>query len=142
MTNTIFGNYIYLTLFYFFAMLPCVTLLMLPGFRFFQKKTLEVKTSFIKSYFYFYTVFCALSIFAASLAFFLLMTNKGSMYFLVHFGLIVPLSGYLLGSLFSKIIEKKPKKNFSTITVILLSSFSFFISFIYMGLKAHLGLGL
>ena len=138
--STIFGNFIYLMAFYFLVLLPFCSLVLLRAFRAFQRKISGLEGGWIKSLFYSYLMWCILSLFAASLAYLQITLKTGSYYFLIHFFLVVPVLSLLLGMLFSKIKNKDCTKDFSTNVGTVLNFFSFFIAFIYMGLKSHLGM--
>lgn len=139
MMNTIFSNYIYVTAFYFLALLPFFSLIFLSAFCSFQKKISGLERSLMKCFFYFYALWCIVSLFAASLSYLLLATNTGSYYFSIHFFVIVPVLSMLSGVIFSGIINKNCIKEYLSNLGIFLNSFSLFTSFIYMGLKFYLG---
>lgn len=140
MINTIFGNYMYLTGFYFFAFVPLYSLALLLTFCVFRKKKSVLEKSLIKYYLYFYAACCIASLFAASLSYLLLSTNTGSYYFPIHFFVAVPVLSLLSGCVFSGITNKGCVKNYASNLGIFLNSFSLFSSFIYMGLKSYLGM--
>jgi hypothetical protein len=141
MMNTIFSNYLYVTAFYFLVLLPFFSLIFLSAFCSFQKKISGLERSLMKCFFYFYAVWCIVSLFATSLSYLLLTTNTGSYYFLTHFFIAVPILSLLSGVVFSGITNKNCiKENLSNLGIFL-NSFSLFISFIYMGLKFYLGKG-
>ncbi|CDR33761.1 Putative membrane protein [Criblamydia sequanensis CRIB-18] len=138
MINTILSNYVYATIFYFLVFIPFYTLILLPSFCRLQKRISGLEKSSISCFFYFYASLCIISLFAASLSYFLLVTNTRSFYFLIHFFIIIPLVSLLSSCVISRIGNKKRLTDYILDLGIFLTSFSLFTSFIYMGLKLHI----
>lgn len=137
--NTILGNYIYLSAFYFFVFTPLYSLFLFSTFYFFSKKKSLIEISSRKCFYYFYMACCIASLFAASLSYLLLVSNTGSYYFSIHYFIVVPILSLLSGVVFSGVVDKDYIKYYLSNLGIFLNSISLFISLIYMGLKFYSG---
>lgn len=139
MMELIFSDYIYVLIFYIFVCIPLYSLALLRPFCAIQKKISGIDRSLIHCFLYSCATWTTLSLFAASLSYFLLVTKTGSYYFLVHFFIVIPAVSLLSSLIISRMKNQNGMGSNYLDLGVFLCSFSLFTSFIYMGLKVYLG---
>ena len=138
MINQILTNNIYLMASYFIFAVPIFALTSLRLLRTANQNIECLEGSFFRNFFTSYAIWSIVTLFAASLAYLILMTNSKSNYFYIHFFLVIPVISLLSSLLITRTQGKKRLTSCVSGLLFFLSVFSLIITFIYMGMKFHL----